>query len=116
MVYGGTGAAKYEPPHFWKLKTFYMTLNEQIKQANERAKEIMLANPDITNLWFQFKNIPVSEIEERSKEVERDYTVVNREEKDVLQLQCHDRYNSNVTMFAYSKPVKLTKPEFVLET
>lgn len=64
-----------------------MTLIEQIKQANQRAKEIMAANPDITSLWFEFKNISVSEIESRSKEVDREYTVVSREEKDVLQLQ-----------------------------
>lgn len=92
-----------------------MTLIEQVEQATKQAKEILSANPKITNVWFELKDIPVSEIQERSKEIERDYNVVRRDGKDVLSLQVHDRYDHIVTIFAYSKPIKLVKPEFVLE-
>lgn len=92
-----------------------MTLTEQIEQAQKQAEALLSENPQMTNIWFEFKDIPVSEIEARVKEVGRDYDVVNRDGKDVLRLQCHGLHDYRLTMFAYSKPVKLVKPEFVTE-
>ena len=92
------------------------TLNDKIKEAMELADRIIKDNPTITNIWFEFKNIKVSEIEHRAKEIGRDYDIVERDGKDVLRFQCHDRHNFNCTMFAYSVPVKMIKPEYILET
>lgn len=92
-----------------------MTLIELIEQASDKAKEIISANPTITNVWFEFKDLPVKEIEDRSKKINREYDVVHRDGKDVLRLQCHDPYDYRLTMFAYSRPVTVVKPEFFLE-
>lgn len=89
-----------------------MTLQQRIQACKDQTAAIRLANPEITNVWYELNNCDYREMKEIEKNGDAKSldSTLNGER---LRLQCSD-YNS--VIFAFSKPLKIITTIEVIET
>ncbi len=87
-----------------------MTLRERIQACKNSTAEIIKANPEITNVWYELNDCAYKEMEEISKEVGgNNFNPV----RDKMQLQAS---SDRSTIFAYSKSLKIVTTVEIIET
>lgn len=87
-----------------------MTLVERIEQIKKESEAIKACNPEISNIWYDLRDIPVEELSAHPCADENNFRFI----KDWGVMQLHvTNLPRHLTIFAYSKKVKITKPEVV---
>lgn len=87
-----------------------MTLIEKIAELRQLNKTLLKQNECMTSGWWQIKDALVSEVLELESETNKT-NVIRSEGKDVLRISAPTE--TDFVCFIYSKPIKVTKPEFI---
>lgn len=94
-----------------------MTLREKIKRLNEIGLSMLDNNSELSGVQFEIKDWPLSEMMEWAAKIEDRIDLVMVAGQRVMRLLAQSSADTlnNITIFVYSRPVKVINPQVIEE-